>query len=113
VDKRHKTITTSLWLNLKFCIQTILETLQKSKAWCITKIHLICQKLMLHDLLILLHVILLLAHKIIIKICHYVLHKNVMTICWNHCVAIHLGSNLCQWSVLPTGHFYNPSFVHG
>jgi hypothetical protein len=32
VDKGHQTIATSLWLNLKFCIQTILETPHKSEV---------------------------------------------------------------------------------
>jgi hypothetical protein len=41
VDKRHQTIATSLWLNPKFCIQAILKTLRKSKAWCIANIHLV------------------------------------------------------------------------
>jgi hypothetical protein len=32
VDKRHQTIATSLWVNLKFYIQTISKTFQKFKA---------------------------------------------------------------------------------
>jgi hypothetical protein len=44
VDKGHQTIATSLWLNLKICIQTIPKTLQKFKAWCITRIHLVLPK---------------------------------------------------------------------
>jgi hypothetical protein len=31
VDKGHQIITTSLWLNLKFCIQTISKTPQNLK----------------------------------------------------------------------------------
>jgi hypothetical protein len=37
VDKGHQTIAISLWLHLKFCIQTILKTFQNFKAWCIAK----------------------------------------------------------------------------
>jgi len=44
VDKGHQTIATSLWLNPKFCIQTILETPWKFKAWCIARICLVLPK---------------------------------------------------------------------
>jgi len=44
VNKGHQTIRTSLWLNPKFCIQTILETPWKSKVQCIVKIHLVLPK---------------------------------------------------------------------
>jgi hypothetical protein len=44
VDKRHQTITTNLWLNLKICIQTILKTPQKPKVLCIARICLVMPK---------------------------------------------------------------------
>jgi len=44
VDKGHQTIPTSLWLNLKFCIQTIPKTFRKSEARCIARNHSIMPK---------------------------------------------------------------------
>ncbi len=41
MDKGHQTITTNLWLNPKFYIQTISKTTWKSKVQCIVMIHLV------------------------------------------------------------------------
>jgi len=43
VNKRHQAIT-SLWVHLKICIQTILETFRNSEVRCIAKNHLIQRK---------------------------------------------------------------------
>jgi len=45
MDKGHQTIATSLWLNSKFCIQTILETPHKSEIQCTMRICLILPKM--------------------------------------------------------------------
>ncbi len=45
MDKGHQTIITSLWLNSKFCTQTILENPQNFEAWCIARIQLFIKKM--------------------------------------------------------------------
>jgi hypothetical protein len=76
VDKKHQTNTTSLWLNLRFCIQTISKTSRKFKVICITKIRLVMPKIYVPRLTYTSPSQFLACSQNTIKICHCVLHKK-------------------------------------
>jgi hypothetical protein len=96
--KDIKPFATSLRLNPKFCIQTILETPWKSESWCITKIQLV------------------LFTNAPSKYAIMCFIKNVMTISWNHHVTVCLGSSsssfwrfqVCVNEVFSLGTFLQP-----
>ncbi len=90
--KRHQTITISLWLNPKFCIQTISKTPRKFETWCIARICLVLPKTFSMTYLYFSKLFLCLFTKALSKYAIMCSIKNVMTISYNHHVAIHLGS---------------------
>jgi hypothetical protein len=122
VDKWHQTIVTSLWLNMKICIQTIPKTPKKYEVRCIIKIRLLQLKTYAPWLAYSFFSNSLLVHKNTIEICHCVLHKK----CHDNFLELLCGDSLRiivfklltflglhWWSVLLAKHFYSPSFVHG
>jgi hypothetical protein len=122
VDKGHQTIATSLWLNPKFCSQTILEILWKFETWCITRIHLVLPKNYASMTYLYFSMpILWLFTKALSRYAIVCSIKNVRTIFWNFHVAnphkiivfkLLMLLGLCRWSFLFAIHFRSPSLVH-